>query len=151
MKISSKPTLKTININDEVNINTKNKLSDEGLNKNTTINPYKHLYKRKKKKIKTKVSFSSNLTKLAGSETNNKDMLENNNEQNINQLQISDDKIFYMSNSNDKQINNEKEKDINIDNSKEKRNIVEKIKISKSCICCSFYVQENLIICKMYY
>ena len=138
LKLSSKPTPKAVNMLDEGEINTKNKLSDECLNKNPQVNQYKHIVRRKRKKIKTKSSISSNFTRLVRKDTNNKDIHENNNEQNQNQLHVLDDKTFNMSNSNEKQISNEKEKEINMDNTRQKRNIIEKVKISKWQICCCF-------------
>ncbi len=135
-KLASKPTLKTVNILDEAAINTKNKLCDEGLNKISPITKQKRLFKRKNRKI-AKTSFSSNLVKFVGDDTNNKDISENHNAQNQNQIQVSNNKVFNQNNSNENQINNEKEKNINIDDF-EKKHILEKVKISNWKICCCF-------------
>ena len=131
--LSPKLSQNAIIQNDDLTINTKNKLSDEGLNKNKT-NHENLLISRtlkvpgRKKKYKLKTNFSSNLAKIEINNLDNKNVNDNkmHNQKDIYNIEGND---FNMSNSNE-----EKE----IDKDKDQRKIIERVKISKWSTCCCF-------------
>ena len=121
--LSPKLSQNAIIQNDDLTINTKNKLSDEGLNKNKT-NHENLLISRtlkvpgRKKKYKLKTNFSSNLAKIEINNLDNKNVNDNkmHNQKDIYNIEGND---FNMSNSNE-----EKE----IDKDKDQRKIIERVK-----------------------
>ena len=133
-KISPSLSPKTLQINDEFSINTKNKLSDEGLNKASQNNNDNQLVAhnvkliRGKRKYKTKVSFSSNLGKFNVNDAKN----DENDKNNKNEIVC---KNFIQSNSNF-----EKE----VEMPKNNRYIVDRVRLSNWSTCCCFLCARKL-------
>ena len=150
LKPSPTFTQKTININDDQAINTRNKLYD--LNSNNT-NPNtnndnllisRNIKSPKKKKMKSKMNFSSNLGKSSSSSVKSKFIFVNKNEDENNIYKEKDLESNNINNNNivvsnpNEAKDNEKEKEKETVKDFNERKIVDKIKISKWKTCCCF-------------
>ena len=146
LKISPTLSQKTLTINDEPTINTKNKLYDAiSNNTNANTNNDNLLVSRnlksqgKKKKGKSKINLASNLGKFNSSVKSKFSFLnKNENETNIykeKDVYNNDGNNIIISNPNEVK-DNEKEKENTKDS--DERKIVDKIKISKWRICFCF-------------
>ena len=135
----------TIFLNDEQNIQTKNRLNSEALTQklgnNNLATEVVKVKKKKKRKIKKKEPISTNIfMNLESNELKSKNVLEDNlNKNGINNCHnkinnINENKMII---NEDKIINYEINKQIE-NKENENRNIVNKIKLNRLCICCCF-------------
>ena len=145
--ISPKPILKSINMNDDFTVNTKNKLSGDVLDKKNTnqdnLLVARNLkVRKKKKKHSTKIALSSNLAKIESNEielknmSKNKNEIDNNNIYNQNIIQNQDINNYNISSNEVRLDETAKEKGKEKEN--DNRKIINKIKISKWLTCCCF-------------
>ena len=134
----SKMSRNVISINDDMSINTKNKLNEDNLNKKNTLNDSLMLAQtgkptKKKKKKKVKSSFSK-LEKMELNDVNYTNNLEK--EKKNEEKKLEDQMEIPVLKSNVYESNNNNEKDV--ETNLGKRNIIDKIKISNWKICCCF-------------
>ena len=143
----------SINVNDNLNIQTNNKFNDNELNKKSER---KNLVSRtlkitnRKRKFKSKTSFSSTRAKFENNEEKNKKILEDKEKKENNDN--NDDKKDNKNNKNDISMNDLN--NINSNENKDKykvsdrvdneRKIIDKVKISKWCTCCCFLCARKM-------
>ena len=133
----------SININDNFNFQTNNELNNNGLNKKSdrkNLVPNNLKLSNRRRKLKTKSSFSSTLAKFENNEENNKKMLDEKekkeNNDNIDNKNNIDD--IPMNDLNNISPNENKYKNKETDRGGHERKIIDKVKISKWCTCCCF-------------